>query len=136
IFLANAHEPPCKLMKGTAASMARKKTAGREFGSQPPHLGGVELVLGAIAFAAHAHRHQLRKDQRTHYASHAFRVCFTVRHVFGIDDNSVLAAAVLHDTLEDTTTDFDDLAESFGKEIADWVAQLSKDKRLVHDGRE
>ena len=38
-------------------------------------------------------------------------------------------AAVLHDTIEDTNTDCDDLAETFGAEIAGWVAALSKDKR-------
>ncbi len=94
------------------------------------------LVLDAIAFAARAHRHQLRKDEQTPYASHAFRVCLTVRHVFGIADPKVLAAAVLHDTIEDTTTDFDDLEEHFGVEVAGWVAQLSKDKRLRDPERE
>jgi guanosine-3',5'-bis(diphosphate) 3'-pyrophosphohydrolase len=45
-------------------------------------------------------------------------------------------AAVLHDTVEDTTTDFDDLKERFGEEIAGWVASLSKDKRCVWEERE
>ncbi len=93
-------------------------------------------VLEAVAYAAWAHRHQIRKDERTPYASHVFRVCLTVRHLFGIDDPRVLTAAVLHDTVEDTTTDFDDLQERFGHEVADWVRQLSKDKRLPHDPRE
>jgi (p)ppGpp synthase/HD superfamily hydrolase len=96
----------------------------------------VRPVLEAIAFAARAHRRQMRKDGQTPYASHVFRVCFVLRDVFGIDDRRALTAAVLHDTVEDTTTDFDDLAERFGAEVADWVAMLSKDKRRVCGERE
>jgi guanosine-3',5'-bis(diphosphate) 3'-pyrophosphohydrolase len=44
--------------------------------------------------------------------------------------------ALLHDTIEDTTTDRDDLIELFGAEVADWVSALSKDKRLLDDERE
>ena len=93
-------------------------------------------LLNAVSFAARAHRHQLRKDGQTPYASHPFRVCLIVRHVFGIDDPKVLTAALLHDTIEDTTTDFDDLAEQFSPEVARWAADLSKDKRLPDDERE
>jgi (p)ppGpp synthase/HD superfamily hydrolase len=96
----------------------------------------VRPLLEAIAFAARAHRGQLRKDGETPYVSHVFRVCFVLRDVFGIDDRRALTAAVLHDTIEDTTTDFDDLQESFDAEIAGWVATLSKDKRRVWDERE
>ena len=93
-------------------------------------------LLEAISFAARAHQGQLRKDGRTPYASHVFRVCLIVRHVFGVDDISALTAAVLHDTVEDTTTDYDDLQKEFGAEVAGWVADLSKDKRLPDDQRE
>jgi guanosine-3',5'-bis(diphosphate) 3'-pyrophosphohydrolase len=93
-------------------------------------------LLEAVAFAARAHRGQLRKDGATPYASHVFRVCLVARHVFGIDDPQALTAAVLHDTVEDTTTDFDDLEERFGAEIAGWVAMLSKDKRIRDEERE
>lgn len=92
--------------------------------------------LDAVAFAARAHRSQLRKDGQTPYVSHVFRVCMIVRHVFGVSDPRVLAAAVLHDTIEDTTTDFDEVAEQFGEEVASWVAALSKDKRQQENPRE
>ncbi len=94
------------------------------------------LLLEAISFAARTHQGQLRKDERTPYASHVFRVCLIVRQVFGVDDPSVLTAAVLHDTIEDTTTDFDEIAKEFGSEIAGWVSALSKDKRLPETERE
>ena len=93
-------------------------------------------LLRAIAFAARAHRRQLRKDGQTPYVSHVFRVCLTVRHVFGVDDDDVLAAAVLHDTIEDTNTDYDDIEKDFGREIADWVKALTKEKREREPQRE
>ncbi len=94
-------------------------------------------LLEAVSFAARAHRHQLRKDNQTPYVSHVFRVCLIVRHIFGIDDPNALMAAVLHDTIEDTNTDFDDLFEQFqDTEVAQWVAMLSKDKRMPEQPRE
>jgi guanosine-3',5'-bis(diphosphate) 3'-pyrophosphohydrolase len=93
-------------------------------------------LLEAVSFAARAHRHQVRKDGRTPYAAHVFRVCLVVRHVFGIDDPRALMAAALHDTVEDTTTDFDDLEEHFGREVAEWATLLCKDKRRRDGERE
>jgi guanosine-3',5'-bis(diphosphate) 3'-pyrophosphohydrolase len=101
-----------------------------------PHDEQVESLLEAVSFAARAHHGQLRKDGSTPYASHVFRVCLIAKHVFGIDDRSALMAAALHDTIEDTTTDFDDLEKRFGREVAEWVAVLSKDKRLPEPERE
>jgi (p)ppGpp synthase/HD superfamily hydrolase len=102
--------------------------------TQPP--ADFELVRRAIACAARAHRNHFRKDGATPYVSHVFRVCLTVRQLFDVADPRVLAAAVLHDTIEDTTTDYDDLNEQFGPEVAGWVALLSKDKRLEDHARE
>lgn len=99
--------------------------------SEPFH-----LLLDAITFASHAHRHQLRKDGQTPYISHPYRVVMILRHVFGVEDERVLSAAVLHDTIEDTTTDYDDLRKRFGAEVAGWVAALSKDTRLPEERRE
>jgi guanosine-3',5'-bis(diphosphate) 3'-pyrophosphohydrolase len=93
-------------------------------------------LLEAVAFAARAHRHQLRKDGQTPYVSHVFRVTLITQHVFGITDRQVLTTAVLHDTIEDTTTDYDDVLERFGREVADGVALLSKDKRQEEGPRE
>lgn len=93
-------------------------------------------VLDAAAFAARAHQGHLRKDKETPYVSHVFRVCMIVRDLFGFDDPRMLCAALLHDTVEDTKTDFDDLAERFSPEVAEWVALLSKDKRLKEKERE
>lgn len=93
-------------------------------------------LLEAASFAARAHRNQVRKDGVTPYAAHPFRVCLIVRHVFGIDDPEFLTAALLHDTIEDTPTDYDELAERFGDRVAGWVGALSKDMRLPEAERE
>ncbi len=95
-----------------------------------------DIIFEAAAFAARAHRHAIRKDNQTPYVSHVFRVCLVVRHTFGFDDPRMLAAALLHDTIEDTSTDCDDIIERFGPEVAAWVAALTKDMRLPHDERE
>lgn len=93
-------------------------------------------LLEAASFAARAHHGQLRKDGKTPYASHPSRVALVVRDVFEVSDRQIITAALLHDTIEDTTTDFDDLAEKFGGDVALWVAALSKDKRLPETQRE
>jgi guanosine-3',5'-bis(diphosphate) 3'-pyrophosphohydrolase len=96
----------------------------------------IENLLQALSFAARAHQGQLRKDGRTPYAAHPSRVCLIVRQVFGFDDPEILAAAALHDTIEDTTTDYDDILEHFGSNVANWVRAMTKDKRLEEIDRE
>jgi guanosine-3',5'-bis(diphosphate) 3'-pyrophosphohydrolase len=59
-----------------------------------------------------------------------------LRQVFGVTNENVLVAAILHDAIEDTTSDFDDLESAFGFEIASWVGLLSKDKRMPEEKRE
>ena len=98
--------------------------------------GETDLILKAISFAARKHIGQFRKDNETPYISHTFRVAMILSQVFGVKDERILAAAVLHDTIEDTTTDYDDIEKEFGKEIAVWVGMLSKDKRKQEKERE
>jgi guanosine-3',5'-bis(diphosphate) 3'-pyrophosphohydrolase len=93
-------------------------------------------LLEAVSFAARAHHGQMRKDKATPYVSHVFRVTLIVRDIFGIRDRQALLAALLHDTVEDTLADFDELEERFGRELAEWVALLSKDKRQREPERE
>ena len=78
----------------------------------------------------------MRKDGETPYIAHPFRVAMTVRDVFGIDDPVALAAALLHDVIEDTTADYDDVHAEFGTEVADVVAALTKDMRRPEAQRE
>ena len=97
---------------------------------------GSRLWQKAASFAARAHAGQVRKDGRTPYVAHPFRVAMTVRDVFGVEDEVALAAALLHDVIEDTTADYDDLARKFGEEVAEVVAALTKDMRKPEGVRE
>jgi (p)ppGpp synthase/HD superfamily hydrolase len=90
----------------------------------------------AVSFAARCHEGQFRKDGCTPYVAHPVRVALVVRHVFGEADLTALVAALLHDVIEDTTTDYDDLIEQFGVAAADAVAALTKDSRLPEHERE
>ena len=90
----------------------------------------------AEAFATRKHAGQFRRDGVTPYVEHPKGVMRIVRDEFGETDPEVLAAALLHDTIEDTTTDYDDLERRFGKRVATWVAVLTKDKRLPDARRE
>src|SRR5262249_7509532 len=72
----------------------------------------------------------------TPYIAHPFRVAFTVRHVFEEDDIVTLCTALLHDVIEDTRVDYDELEAEFGFEIARAVACLSKDQRMPEQERE
>ncbi len=90
----------------------------------------------AAALAARAHHRQMRKDGVTPYFSHPYRVAMTVRDVFNCADPVALAVALLHDVIEDTTVDYDDILGQFGEEVADAVAALTKNKALREDLRE
>ncbi|MEZ6318866.1 MAG: HD domain-containing protein [Phycisphaerales bacterium] len=103
---------------------------------EPPVTTDPDLWLRAATFAARAHKKHLRKDRRTPYVAHVYRVAMIVRHLFGCHDDAVLAAAMLHDTIEDTPTDYDEIAERFGTDVADMVAALTKNMFLPEPERE
>ncbi|MFN9991939.1 MAG: HD domain-containing protein [Phycisphaerales bacterium] len=113
---------------------SRRSSPGprKRIASNPP----MPLWQAAVAFAFRAHRHQFRKDGATPYSSHLMRVVLTVTEIFGCRDEEVIAIAVLHDTIEDTTTDYDDLLERFGKNVADGVAALTKNMAMEEAARE
>ena len=97
---------------------------------------GEPLWQVAAAFAARAHQHEVRKDGRTPYFAHPVRVALTVRDVFDVNDEATLAAALLHDTIEDTGADYDDIVELVGSEAAELVSAMTKDMRLPERERE
>lgn len=90
----------------------------------------------AVGLAARRHRGQMRRDGITPYVAHVYRVAMNVRHVFGCDDPIALAAALLHDTIEDTTSDFDEVAWVAGVEVAEVVAAMTKNMLLPEAERE
>jgi GTP diphosphokinase / guanosine-3',5'-bis(diphosphate) 3'-diphosphatase len=91
----------------------------------------MELVLQAAAFAAEKHRNQRRKDEEASpYINHPIQLAYILVQA-DIEDPVVLAAALLHDTIEDTQTTLDELEIVFGYEIANIVAECSDDKTLT-----
>ena len=97
---------------------------------------GLSLLFRALEFAAHKHRDQKRKDaEATPYINHPIAVAKTLVEEGGVDDVVTLAAAILHDTIEDTKTTHAELVERFGQEVADVVAEVTDDKRLLKDER-
>jgi guanosine-3',5'-bis(diphosphate) 3'-pyrophosphohydrolase len=91
----------------------------------------MELVLQAAAFAAEKHRNQRRKDEEASpYINHPIQLAYILVQA-DVEDPVVLAAALLHDTIEDTNTTLDELEIVFGYEITNIVAECSDDKRLT-----
>lgn len=94
------------------------------------------LVLRAAEFAAHKHRRQCRKGESARpYVGHCIEVARLIAEVGKVDDANVLAAALLHDTVEDTDTTPDELQAEFGPEIAKLVAEVTDDKGLEKQAR-
>lgn len=99
-------------------------------------ISDIGLIIQAAHFAADKHRDQRRKGVRnTPYINHPLEVADRLSRVGGIDDPVVLAAAILHDTIEDTQTTRAELAEVFGNDIAALVAELTDEPGLTWQQR-
>lgn len=93
------------------------------------HIAELRL-LEAANFSAEKHRFQRRKDQHaTPYINHPIKVAYTLTSA-GESDVELLMAALLHDTIEDTETSYDELADKFGRDVADVVLELTNAKHL------
>jgi guanosine-3',5'-bis(diphosphate) 3'-pyrophosphohydrolase len=89
------------------------------------------LLFRALAFAAHKHRDQRRKDaEASPYINHPIALAEILAGEGGVADAEVLAAALLHDTIEDTDTSLEELRAEFGERIAAMVAEVTDDKSL------
>jgi len=84
-------------------------------------------VLRAYAFAEAAHRGQRRKDDRA-FIAHPVRVARLLA-ARGYDEE-VVAAALLHDVVEDTAVTLSEVREQFGDRVADLVACVTEDPDL------
>ena len=93
------------------------------------------LINKSKRFAKSKHKNQKRKDKKTPYFDH---LRFVVRLIkkSGINDNNLQVIGWLHDTIEDTPTDFDEIRDGFGLHIAKCVAALTKDTRIEKQKRE
>jgi guanosine-3',5'-bis(diphosphate) 3'-pyrophosphohydrolase len=96
----------------------------------------IALVIQAIEFAAQKHRKCRRKDiDASPYINHPIALMHVLCVDGGISDPTILAAAALHDTIEDTETTAEELRTAFGEEIANIVVELTDDKNLLKADR-
>ena len=94
------------------------------------------LVLRATAFAALKHRDQRRKDaEASPYINHPIALADLLWDLGGVRDPVVIAAALLHDTIEDTETSATELRRAFGAKVAGIVGEVTDDKRLPKERR-
>lgn len=96
------------------------------------------LILKALEFAAARHRRQFRKgSDRTPYINHPIQVASLLANEAGETDTALLAAAILHDVIEDTVESVNEknklislIGNMFGKEIISLTLEVTDDKTL------
>ena len=93
-------------------------------------------VNNAIFFATEKHKGQVMKQPKNMpYSAHFFGVAMNAIQLAAqsqepVDWDLLICAAILHDTLEDTSATKEELEQIFGKRIADGVSALTKNKKL------
>jgi len=93
----------------------------------------LDLLRRAYIFSAREHRDQVRSSGEA-YISHPLAVASIVAEL-GLDDTTI-AAALLHDAVEDTEITLLDVEQSFGPEVATIVDGVTKLERIQFDSRE
>lgn len=91
------------------------------------------LLEKAISFAVERHSGAVRKATTTPYILHPLEAMQILASVKA--DTFLLIAGVLHDTVEDTETTIEEIAELFGSDVADLVSANSEDKSKSWDER-
>ena len=90
-----------------------------------------EDIIRAISFASIKHKSQSRKGKKhIPYINHPIEVVRLLWEEGKVRDKSVLIAAILHDTIEDTHTTPEEIKETFGQEVLDLVLEVTDDKSL------
>ena len=87
----------------------------------------MDLFDEAVLYATEKHSGQTRKLVTTPYILHPMEVAAIVGTM--TDDQSTLAAAILHDTVEDTDATLEDIEEKFGRRVALIVMTETEEKR-------
>ena len=83
--------------------------------------------FNAIKFASAKHKFQSRKGKsKPPYINHLIDVSYILHNIGGIKDEEVLAASILHDTIEDTDLKLEDIEDRFDRQIARIIDGLTK----------
>ena len=92
----------------------------------------MRLIIDAFDFAKEKHAGQFRKGTGDDYFTHPVSVSYIVaRYKVSKHLEELIAAAYLHDTLEDTDTTFAELADRFGPMVASIVFELTNDEMEI-----
>ena len=99
-------------------------------------MNDLNIIFIALSFAAHKHRDHRRKDvAASPYINHPIGLVNVLVNEGNVTDSDVIVAAILHDTVEDTDTTFDELESHFGKPIVDIIREVTDDKHLRKEKR-
>lgn len=91
----------------------------------------IHRIIDATIFAACQHRFQLRKDpNQTPYIIHPIGVADSMMTIGGVRDPDIIIAGLLHDTVEDTNTTFEDINSIFGSRVEGFVREVTDNKDL------
>jgi guanosine-3',5'-bis(diphosphate) 3'-pyrophosphohydrolase len=91
----------------------------------------LKLLIKTLFFAANKHRNQRRKNVAAFpYINHPISLVNILCNEAHITDMTVICAALLHDTVEDTETTAEELLNEFGREIRDIVMEVTDDKSI------
>lgn len=88
----------------------------------------MKMVEKAIEFALKAHKGQMRKGTNLPYIIHPMGVMNKLDEMGASQE--LICAGVLHDTIEDTTTTYEDIKKEFGEKVANLVKNHTDDKSL------
>jgi len=96
----------------------------------------LSLLLKALRFASGKHNTQRRKDKKTSpYINHPIAVAETLWRVGQVREIATIISGILHDTIEDTDAEPDELQREFGSQIRRVVEEVSDDKNLSKSDR-
>ena len=94
------------------------------------------IFINALRFAADKHISQRRKGcDSVPYINHPIKVVQFLFQTGNETDPELLAAAVLHDVIEDTSATEQDLREAFGDRITNLVVEVTDDMTLSYEDR-
>lgn len=96
----------------------------------------LDLFIKALRFASDKHMTHRRKGcDSVPYINHLIKVAEILYTIGDENNEEILAAAILHDTLEDTDTTFEELNSIFGTRIAELVREVTDDMSLSYEDR-
>jgi GTP diphosphokinase / guanosine-3',5'-bis(diphosphate) 3'-diphosphatase len=96
----------------------------------------IQTILSAAHYAAQKHANQKRKGAAAEpYLNHLIEVAHLVSTALSEPDANLVAAALLHDVIEDAGVTSPELIERFGQDVAALIVEMTDDKSLPKEER-